>query len=180
VKRSSSEAHARPPAALAAGSVPFRSIPLRSAPLSSPASAQSSYLCLTRTSTETVSHKVLWEGVHRARAMTDLSSANHRYYSDLQRSQRAPGDRELMICLWMEDSFTGHVCSCTPAKRFAPFLTLPVLRAEPQHHNPPRCRLFRCLVERSPHPLDLNNNLEAVRTLPTSFLDWLGDARLQS
>jgi hypothetical protein len=86
---------------------------------------------------------VQWEGIHRTRAVSDISWANHRDNSDLQRPQRAPGfvhlDSSINDCLWVEDSFTGHVCSHTPAKRFALSRTLPVLRAEPQTKSPALC-----------------------------------------
>ncbi len=81
----------------------------------------------------------------------------------------------------MEDSFTGHVCSSTPAKHFVAFLTLPVLRAEPQHQKPPPRGLLRLVGrEVTVPPSPQQQFREAVRALPTSFLGWLRDARLQS
>ena len=125
------------PAALAAGSAPLRSALL-------PGSSSSFiYLLDSNLDSKVSARKVQWDGIHRTRATSDFSSANHRYNSDLQRPQRATGFVHLCSsindCLSVEGFFTGHVCSRTPAKRCALSLTLPGLRAEPQTKSPALC-----------------------------------------
>lgn len=155
----------------------------RSAPLSSQAPAHLSYICLTRTSTqksqpERCNGMAFTGHVQRVtflRPITDTTQTCKDLNGQLGSYTCV---RQLTIaCRWRASSPVTCVVAHRPSALRYPSL----FQGCEQSLKPkaPRCVLFKWLVQRSPHPLDLNKTLEAVRTLPTSILDWLGDARLQ-